>query len=298
MALLAFLGDGHTHKSGEYAEVVEKGMKYLVRKQNRNGFFASDARGHEKMYAQAQATIAICELYGMTKDSWLRQPAQLAIDFAHDSQSNEGGWRYEPKFDSDTSVTGWYVMALQSGRSAGLTVDLSVLKRVNEYLDTASSFEGAAYGYQARTDPSPAMTAEGLLCRQYISWLRDHPALRRGIDALLIEQPFDLEDRDVYYWYYATQVLHHYGGRPWQEWNGVMRVDLPRSQVRGGREDGSWGATIRSLGQKLRPALHDLSLAVLPGSLLPTHASLRGDRPDPVRSAKRFTDRADGMRGL
>jgi hypothetical protein len=114
------------------------------------------------------------------------------------------------------------------------------LLKVNDYLDTASSFDGAGYGYQARTDPTPAMTAEGLLCRQYISWKRDHPPLIQGLQALLLDAPFDISDQDVYYWYYATQVLHHYGGSPWREWNSKMRVELPKAQVRGGREDGSW----------------------------------------------------------
>lgn len=249
MALLAFLGDGHTHQKGEYKEVVEKGMKFLVGRQDRSGFFARDARDHEKMYAQAQATIAICELYAMTKDSWLRQQAQLALDFAQDAQSPEGGWRYEPKFDSDTSVTGWFVMALESGRAAGLEVNISVLTRVNNYLDTASSFDDAAYGYQARGLPSPAMTAEGLLCRQYISWTREHPPLRRGIDALLLDAPFSMSDRDVYYWYYATQVLHHYGGEPWQKWNSKMRVDLPAAQVKSGKEAGSWAPQMDRWGR-------------------------------------------------
>ncbi len=249
MALLAFLGDGHTHLSGDYTTEVEKGIKYLVGMQDRSGFFARSSRSHEKMYAQAQATIAICELYGMTKDSWLRDRAQLALDFAMKAQSEQGGWRYEPRFDSDTSVTGWFVMALESGKAAGLEVDISVLLKVNDYLDTASSFDGAGYGYQARTDPTPAMTAEGLLCRQYISWQRSHPPLIHGIEALLLDAPFDLADRDVYYWYYATQVLHHFGGSPWREWNQVMRVELPKAQVTGGREDGSWAPQMDRWGR-------------------------------------------------
>jgi hypothetical protein len=249
MALLAFLGDGNTHQSGEYAEQVEKGMKFLLGKQDRSGFFAKGARPHEKMYAQAQATIAICELYGMTKDSWLRPRAELAIEFAEKSQSPEGGWRYEPNFDSDTSVTGWFVMALESGRAGGLEVDISVLLKVNDYLDTAASFDDAAYGYQVRGSPSPAMTAEGLLCRQYISWKRDHPPLIRGIKALLLDAPFDMSDRDVYYWYYATQVLHHYGGSFWRMWNDDMRVELPKAQVKGGKEDGSWAPQMDRWGR-------------------------------------------------
>ncbi len=239
MALLAFLADGHTHKSGEHQKVVEKGIKFLVGQQDRKGFFARGARGHERMYGQAQASIAICELYGMTKDSWLRPRAQLAVEFAEDAQSPEGGWRYQPRTDSDTSVTGWFVMALESARSAGLEVDLSRLAYVNDFLDTTSSFEDAAYAYQARSPPTAAMTAEGLLCRQHLGWLRDHPPMRRGVNALL-ETPISMSDRDVYYWYYATQVLHHFGGEPWREWNAVMRVQLPRAQIKDGREAGSW----------------------------------------------------------
>lgn len=240
MALLAFLGDGNTHLKGEYADTVEKGMKFLINKQGRNGFFAKGARNHEQMYAQAQASIAICELYGMSKDSWLRPRAELAIEFAEKSQSPEGGWRYNPGVDSDTSVTGWFVMALQSARSSGLTVDEDTFANVNRFLDSAASFEGAAYGYQARSQPTAAMTAEGILCRQYIGWQRNHPPMFSGIQALLKDSPFEMRDRDVYYWYYATQVMHHFGGSPWREWNEVMRVELPRAQVTGGREDGSW----------------------------------------------------------
>ena len=113
MALLAFQGAGNTHQSGEYQKEVEKGIKYLIGQQGRDGFMAKNARGHEKMYAQAQATIALCELYAMTKDSWLRPRAQLAVDYAESAQSNEGGWRYEPRMDSDTSVTGWFVLGLK-----------------------------------------------------------------------------------------------------------------------------------------------------------------------------------------
>lgn len=240
MALLAFLGDGHTHESGDYQNVVRKGMNYLIKLQDRSGFFAKSARGHEKLYAQAQATIAICELYGMTKDSWLRDRAQAAIDFAERAQASQGGWRYEPGFDSDTSVTGWFVMALASGRSAGLEVRESVFENVGNYLDTAASFDGAGYGYQARKDPTPAMTAEGLLCRQYLGWSRDKQPLRDGIDALLLDAPFEIQSQDVYYWYYATQVLHHYGAEPWEQWNRSMRVELPEAQITSGREEGSW----------------------------------------------------------
>lgn len=240
MALLAFLGDGNTHTKGKYAEHVDKGVKYLVKQQSRSGFMAKDARGHEQAYAQAQATIVLCELYGMTKDSWLRDKAQAAIEYAQDAQGAQGGWRYYPKSDSDTSITGWFVMALESGSSAGLEVNRSVLYNVEGYLDLAQASGGAQYGYQPRSRPSPPMTAEGLLCRQYLGWPRNHAPMVQGIDALWEVAPFDYNDRDCYYWYYATQLLHHYGGEPWQRWNEKMRVQLPAKQETRGRERGSW----------------------------------------------------------
>lgn len=240
MALLAFMGAGNTHLEGEYKSVVEKGIRYLVKKQDRDGYFAKETREHQQAYAQAQCSVAICELYAMTKDSWLRDPAQLAIKCAEDWQAPEGGWRYQPGFDSDTSVTGWFVMALQSGLAGGLEVDRAVLYRVSEFLDTVQSYKGAAYSYQARGAPSQAMTAEGLLCRQYLGWPRSHEALVAGVDALSTDYLFNMKDADFYYWYYGTQVLHHYGGEPWRAWNNVMRQELPAAQVKTGREAGSW----------------------------------------------------------
>jgi Squalene-hopene cyclase C-terminal domain len=240
MALIAFMGSGSTHLSGPYAKEVERGIKWLVQQQDRTGFMAKSARDHERMYAQAQAMIAICELYGMTGDSWLRRPAELSIEFATESQSPEGGWRYEPGFDSDTSVTGWFLMGLKSGDSAGLAVDQKVYYNVTRFLDSVQSYDGAAYGYQQRRAASPAMTAEGLLCRQYLGWQRNVPAMQTGLETLVDSHMINMNDRDVYYWYYATQALHHFGGPLWKEWNAVMSYELPKIQVKNGAEKGSW----------------------------------------------------------
>ena len=241
MATLAFMGDGNTHEKGEYAAQVEAGLKYLVSQQDRSGFFCKNVRSHDdQAYAQAQATMALSEAYAMTNDSWLRPHAQLAINHCEERQSPEGGWRYQPRFDSDTSVTGWYVMALKSGMAAGLDVSESRLREVHHYLDTAQSYEGAGYAYRPGRPPSPPMTAEGLLCRQYLGWEEGYPPMIRGVEALAYDYGFDLADNDVYYWYYATQVLHHVGGSPWRTWNEAMRVDLPRVQIERGREAGSW----------------------------------------------------------
>ena len=42
--------------------------------------FDNAGRSHQQAYAQAQASIAICELYGMTRDSWLRPHAEIVTE--------------------------------------------------------------------------------------------------------------------------------------------------------------------------------------------------------------------------
>lgn len=253
MAMLAFQGNGNTHQSGEYRDAVKQATEWMVRQQGRNGAFGQASlrsrRGnglqggfpdHHQMYSQAQATIAICELYAMTGDSWLRAPAQRALDFAVESQHALGGWRYKPREAGDTSVTGWFVMALESGRAADLDVSDDALRKVGYFLDSVQHYNGAAYGYQPSSSPSRAMTAEGMLCRQYLGWQRESPEMIRCVNSLVEDYNFDIDDQEFYYWYYATQVLHHFGGSPWRDWNGIMRQQLPADQVVAGPEAGSW----------------------------------------------------------
>lgn len=245
MALLAFQGYGATHKPNpalkpDFAKQVKRGWDYLLKTQNADGFFEHEAAHHHKLYAQAQATIGICELYGMTKDPAYKSAAQKALDFAHKAQAPEGGWRYEPKIDSDTSVTGWYVMALQSGMMAGLEVQSPSLDNIHKFLDSASAENGSRYAYKAGMEPTLTMTAEGLLCRQYLGWKRNDPRLRAGMDFVLAN-PINYGDQNVYYWYYATQAAHHMDDDDWNRWNQVMRQAIPAAQTKTGAERGSWG---------------------------------------------------------
>ncbi len=248
MALLAFLGHGETHqKPGMFQETVQRGLKALLAGQSKEtGSFYDEASGRSshRFYTHGQATIAICELWAMTRDETLSSPAQRAVDYCVESQDpGRGGWRYRPRNDSDTSVTGWIVMALQSARMGGLSVPPETLDRVTGYLDRASEERGSRYGYTPGAAPSKIMTAEGLLCRQYLGWNQDDERLLSGVDYLLLEEnlpSWEERDRNVYYWYYATQVLHHMEGEPWEKWNPLMRDLIVEHQVPNGRERGSW----------------------------------------------------------
>ena len=47
---------------------------------------------------------------------------------------------------------------------------------------------------------------------------------------------------NIYYWYYATQVMHNMSGYEWDTWNRKMRDLLVRTQVRNVDQcaNGSW----------------------------------------------------------
>jgi hypothetical protein len=239
MALLAFQGAGHTHMSGKHKDVVAKGWNALKRYQDPDGLFICDSAHSHRLYAQAQATIVCCELYGMTKDQEVRPYAQKALNYAIFAQAPEGGWRYQPKEDSDTSVTGWFVMALQSGMMAGLEVPSPNLSNIERFLDSVQANGGSHYCYMPGREATLTMTAEGLLCRMYLGWKHEDPRLAAGMDYVC-GNTINYNQANLYYWYYATQAAHHMGGHHWKQWNQVMIQTVPKAQIKTGNEAGSW----------------------------------------------------------
>jgi hypothetical protein len=180
----------------------------------------------------------------MTHDKGLMGPAQLSINhivYAQDPVG--GGWRYAPRTPGDTSVVGWQLMALKSGHMAYLQVPPGTIQGAIKFLDSVSAESGSKYGY---TGPGggQATTAIGLLCRMYLGWKKDHPGIERGVEYLSQIGP---SKGNMYYNYYATQVMRHYGGDPgaegndkWDKWNKEMRDWLVNTQDMNGHQKGSW----------------------------------------------------------
>ncbi len=265
LSLLAFLGAGYTHSGDRHRDTVYRALQWLVRNQQSNGQLftrETDATQAARSYGHGIATIALCEAYGMTRDPGLREPAQKAISFILDAQDPRyGGWRYtqpdgSPVWyrESDTSVSGWMLMALKSAQMAGLEVPDDSLHRVSRWLDEAQVHGGTLYVYNPHAlltaeqiggrSPNRAMTAEGLLMRLYLGWRPDNPALAAGAEYLKANPPAlgtaAQPSRDSYYWYYATQVMFQMQGDYWTTWNEHLQATLGPSQVTSGPWAGSW----------------------------------------------------------
>jgi hypothetical protein len=214
--LLPFLGAGITHRPSrankiDYSKSVMKGLDFLITKQGKDGYFG------EGMYSHGLCTIAMCEAYGMTSDPTLKVSAQRAIDYIVRAQDPAGGgWRYSPRSPGDTSVTGWQVMALKSGQMCGLNVPKEALQKVEYYLDAVENSD-SGYGYMPQSGSTPTMTAVGLLCRQYLGVSPRNLKLLKGVEIIKKSPPG--RTQNMYYEYYATQVMHHMGGKSWNYWN-------------------------------------------------------------------------------
>ena len=246
--LLPFLAAGITNKPSvkgktiDYSKGVERAIVNLMNRQSK----ASADRGNYggDMYSHGIATIAMCEAYGLTSDARIKNSAQMGINYILSAQDPAGGgWRYAVRTPGDTSVTGWQVMALKSGQMAGLSVPRAALKKVEKYLDACETSSKGGYGYMPSTGEARAMTAVGGLCRQYLGVNPRNPSLLGTVKRLKQTPP---GSGDVYYEYYATQVMHHMGGEAWAFWNlgpdGTGKTGIRDTLIRA-QDKGTGGRT-------------------------------------------------------
>lgn len=254
LSLLAYLGAGYTHLDGKYAPVVARGLEFLLRSQKPDG----DLRGESQavgMYCHSMATLALCEALALTGDSRLRPPAEKAVAFLVRSRAVDGlAWRYAPGAPSgDTSILGWAVMALKSGRTVGIPIPpdtqagiLGWLKKVSKGPNAGLAF----YNLDATgTKVTPTMTAEAWACRQFLEV--GGPGLASDeAAAYLLENATDRGEYNIYYLYYGTLAMYQHGGEAWSTWNARVRDDVVRRQRTKGHMAGSWDPDDSPYGTK------------------------------------------------
>ena len=241
LALLAFLASGNTHLDGPYSEDVRRGLEYLLRVQAADGNLGGDAAAFEFMYSHAMAACALSEAYGMTHDVRLREPVRRAVAYTIAAQDpTSGGWRYRPGDAGDTSQLGWQLMTLKSAELAGIAIPEKTRQGIVRYLRSVSQGKyGGRASYRPGELPSRPMTAEALVCWQFLGLSRQHPACNEAGDFLLEETPGEGQF-NLYYWYYATLGMYQLQGPHWQRWNQAMRRELVGRQAKEGPQAGSW----------------------------------------------------------
>ena len=287
MALLAFLGAGHSEKIGEYKDNVKRAVGWLKSKQQPSGliFDSSDAGAHRGIgYPTAIATLAMVEAAGMGNIPETRSAAQKAIDYCVQHQCGDGsdklGWRYSSKQPGDTSVTGWFVMALKSAKIAHLNVDPSAIARALRFIDTVEikdaggdqGYGGVShYGYQPGNEHASSthrLSAIGNLVKIFMGEHVNNvtPSVEWFVNKGGVPSwGANGESVDMYYWYYGSLCTFQCDGDVWNRWNKGMVKALTENQCTAGDDKGSWpivGEFSSEWGRVGQTALGCLSLEV------------------------------------
>lgn len=279
--------------------LVERALAWLVARQNADGSFSKDK---SFMYNEAAATLALVEAAGTEPKSPWRAPAQKALDFLCKAQrpspSPEGGfwgWRYTSRqeverslgaaraaeskelYDSDTSITGWCIAALESGQRNGFALPAAHEQGGLAFARFATQIDGGGQptGLVGYLDPKGAgskvtgpydqyvyhpavMSALAVLIQKAAAGSPDEAFVVAAADQIIRDQPLVSKDRlsvDYYYWHHATHALSWIGGPKvgkrhgtyWKPWNAAVTGALAELQNRTQRScaHGGWIALDR-----------------------------------------------------
>ena len=296
LALLAFLGAGHTNRSeGPYGKVLGKGLKYLRNVQDPEGCFGRRQNAHY-IYDHGIAALAMVEAYAMTGSALYRPSAQKALDFTAIARNPYFAWRYGVKpGDNDTSVTAWMFQVLDAARrvnaarvAAGwpppLEVDDDAFGGVKAWLDKMTDPDTGRVGYQQRgsgparptelVDGFPADRVEGLTGFGVFARiaLGEDPAtseiVRKGV-RLVAALPPAWETNgsiDYYSWHLCAIAMAQLGGEAGTAWRKAARhgpPPAPAHRRRGVRRTRFLGSD-RPLGPRGWPRVLDLDGAPRP----------------------------------
>ncbi|GJM19823.1 MAG: hypothetical protein DHS20C14_20360 [Phycisphaeraceae bacterium] len=246
LACLALMADGHVPGRGEYGDVIDRGLEFVLDSAAENGLIAAEA-SNGPMYGHGFATLFVGEAYGMTAGGADTQRAKRihdvlvrAVRLIEATQNEEGGWRYNPvPYDADISVTICQVMALRSARNAGIEVSKQVIDDAVEYARLCQNPDGG-FKYQVETGVSAWPRSAAGVAALFYAGIYEDDAIEGGLtyltDAALPGRARPARAHYFYGHYYAVQAMYLAGGDHWATWWPAVREELLASQD----ADGSW----------------------------------------------------------
>lgn len=235
LALLAFLGDGHTHNNrGKHAKTVERGIACLTKRalhkgpHKKVGQLWSDGNQEiiqdHAMFAQGYATQALVECYWLSGDADVRDAAQAAVDYVCSAQDALGGWHQgKPRtLDGNLYAAECQIMALMMADKAGLMMpgelplmrDPIVFERTWWWLKDGLQSRNKPVGYRVAAREGEEQGFDtlpvGLVVRLCTDWKYkgkpDRDWLLDGADQLVKQDP---KSEDPYHMLATAMVLRH-----------------------------------------------------------------------------------------
>ena len=245
LGLMAFMAQAQFPGSGPYGRQLDRAKSFLLKKAKD----APDGYLGSVMYEHGLATLALSEMWGMTRDAKdddaIQKALEAAVKVILRSQNEGGGWRYQPQVDAgqDTSVTVMVFVALASARQAGIVVPNETIKKVVSYLEGAWNAKTGGFTYPANGsggNPTIACTAGGTYAAQ-LAGQRDSEMVAAALRYLEKQAPGIFTGGGYYYYahYYAIQAMVQAGDEQYASWYPRIRDALISKQL----PNGSWGSS-------------------------------------------------------
>ena len=263
---MAILSKGHLPTEGPYAATLNRCIDFILANQAAEGLFEKGRAGSGPMYAHNIATLFLSEVSGMVDPPRQKRVAAalakavaliLRAQAVPKDERNRGGWRYHPgSKDSDTSCSGWALMALRSAKLNGAPIPDEAIRNAIDYLHHHQDPKDGSFGYSNINDHALSLTGMGLLCLELCG---EHGSERTQHAADWLLQHFrELAGNQFEFYanYYNAQAMFQIGGRHWQEYAAWMYAGfLPKQAT-----DGSWDS--REAGRTYGTAMMVLAFTV------------------------------------
>lgn len=245
---MAVLSRGHLPTEGPYAETLTRCIDYILAHQDRQGLYQAGYAGSGPMYAHNIATLFISEVSGMVDPERQKKIAEslpralgllLRAQAVKKSDKNQGGWRYHPgSRDSDTSCSGWALMALRSAKLNGAAVPNQSIEDAVAYLYRHFDQKNGHFGYTDTQNHKKSLSGMGLLCLE-LCGQHGKPETLRAADFVLHNfQQLPNDQFEFYGNYYNAQAMFQIGGKYWGTYADWMYETYLARQ----KDDGSWYA--------------------------------------------------------
>lgn len=205
LALLSFVGAGHTHKFGKFKGNVARAREYL------EGQVGDDGSVKGGTANQAIVARALAELYAVSRDKDLEEAAKGAIEGLLKRQLRDGSIG-DPR-------TGRYfetLMAIQAigkARQAGVEVDRNRSRAASIFLEQKVDPENL----KLRRDPSP-LDRRGALAAIYLgrmlSGAKKEESLQKALALEFVRGEYPAGDPRAAY--VLTAALFQHGGDAWE----------------------------------------------------------------------------------
>ncbi|CAN5446943.1 hypothetical protein BH11PLA2_BH11PLA2_15530 [soil metagenome] len=250
LAVMAFLSAGHVPGEGPHGAAVEKGIRFVMGSQSKNGLIGTPGGGLTEMYHHGICTLMLAEAAGMTSGPLaeeLNKRLETAINViltgqrkgAHDDR---GGWRYQVNgFDADLSVTGWQLLALRAARNLGCDVPAEKIQSAVDYVRRCFDRNTGGFRYTVRDRVTVACTGTGILALELCGKEHHKSAEVLAAGKFILDNDLDPARSHFFYGiYYTSQAMFQLGDEFWKQYRKKLHQMLLR--LNPPRNDGAWYA--------------------------------------------------------